>query len=225
LLKLYAIVAFISTGVDMGNDKSSCESCDVLRAKLLEKDEEIQALRAKIDELGRHDSMTGALSRRTLTEFLETELQRAQRTGHPFCFAILDLDHFKTVNDRYGHPAGDHVLKAFAETALKLLRTVDRFGRMEGQEFGIVFPATWLDQGMIAMQRLRAAVAAYPWNEIAQGLALTFSAGLTTNAYGDTVEAMIHRAEQALAQAKQQGRNRTVQAEADLPDAPPIDAE
>jgi diguanylate cyclase (GGDEF)-like protein len=209
----------------MENKKESCESCEVLRAKLLEKDEEIQALRAKIEELGRHDSMTGALSRRALTETLETELQRAQRTGHPFCFAILDLDHFKSVNDRYGHPVGDQVLKAFAESAFKLLRTVDRFGRMEGEAFGIVFPATWLDQGMIAMQRLSAAIAAYPWNEIGQGLRLSFSAGLTTNAYGDTVETMINRVEQALTRAKQEGRNRTVLTEAALPDAPLVDTE
>lgn len=207
----------------MEKDVASCSNCEFLYAKLLEKDQEIQALREKINTLGRYDSMTGALNRGALLEVLDTELQRAQRTGHPFCFAVLDLDHFKSVNDRLGHPGGDRVLKDFAETALRLLRTVDRFGRLGGEKFGAVLPATWLDQGMIAMQRLSAAVAAYPWNEVAEGLTLTFSAGLTTNAFGDTAETMIARAEKALEQAKRDGRNRTVQAEEPLPATPPAE--
>ena len=205
------------------DDNSSCENCEALRAELAEKEQEILSLRAALKELGRHDVLTSAYNRRTLTEMLDAELQRAQRTGHPFCFAMVDLDFFKKVNDQYGHPAGDAVLKAFSEAATKLLRTVDRFGRMGGEEFGIVLPATWIDQGMIAMQRLHAAVAGVDWSVIAPGLALTFSGGLTTNAFGDTTESIIRRAEDALEQAKQGGRNRTVQLEAALPDAPPID--
>lgn len=207
----------------MTTQSDHCSNCNQLRAELATKEQEIQSLRSQLAELGRHDPLTGVLNRRTLIETLEAELQRAQRTGHPFCFAILDLDHFKAINDKYTDPVGDAVLKKMSETAVKLLRTVDRFGRLGGEEFGIVLPATWLDQGMIAMSRLSKAVADCDWQGIAPGLQLTFSAGLTTNAFGDTAESMARRAENALAQAKAEGRNRTVQAEEALPVAPPVD--
>lgn len=202
---------------------SSCSECERLRQQLADKEIEVAALRAHIDELGRHDPMTGVLNRRTLMETLEAELQRAQRTGHPFCFAVLDLDQFRNVNAQYGHPAGDAVLRQVADTAVALLRTVDRFGRLDGEAFGIVLPATWLDQGLIAMRRLRHAVGECDWSNVAAGLSLRFSAGITTNAFGDTPESMIRRAEKALEQAKQAGGDCTMQAEEALPDAPPID--
>ncbi|HUW26995.1 MAG TPA: GGDEF domain-containing protein [Sulfuriferula sp.] len=194
-----------------------------MRQQLSEKDQALQDLRSQIEELSRHDPLTGALNRRSLIEILETELQRALRTGHPFCFAIMELDRFKETKDLYGHPAGDVVLKTVADTAVKLLRTVDRFGRLDGSEFGIVLPATWLDQGLIAMDRLSKAVAGCNWESVAAGLTVSFSAGITTNAPKDTSELMVRRAEKALAQAKQEGRNRTVQIEEALPDFPPMD--
>ena len=207
----------------MVDTTGTCGSCDALRAQLEEKERQIEALRATINELGRHDLLTGILNRRSLVETLEAELQRAQRTGHPFCFAMIDLDRFKAINERYGHPVGDEVLKTVSNSAMRLLRTVDRFGRMGGEEFGIILPATWLDQGMIAMQRLKAAVAANDWQSIAAGLTLSFSGGLTTNAFGDTAETIIQRAEKALDEAKQAGGNCVKQAEEALPDAPPPD--
>lgn len=207
----------------MKMEPDACPNCSRLRQQLSEKDQELQALRAQIDELARHDPLTGVLNRRSLIEMLEAELQRALRTGHPFCFAIIDLDHFKDANDQYGHPVGDAVLKTVADTAMKLLRTIDRFGRLGGGEFGIVLPATWLDQGVIAMDRLSKAVAGCNWEGLAPGLAVTFSAGITTNAPMDTVDLITKRAEKARYQAKQAGRNRTVQLEEPLPDFPPMD--
>lgn len=205
----------------MTAESPSCNQCQQLRAQLTEKEAELAELRSQIEELGRMDSMTGVLNYRTLMEVLQLELQRAQRTGHPFCFAVLDLDAFKAVNDRHGHQAGDAVLKKAAETSIGLLRTIDRFGRIGGERFGIVLPATWLDQGAIAMARLSKAIGGCDWGQNAAGLTLTFSAGLTTNALGDTTESMLKRAEAALAQAKAEGGNRTVQAEEPLPIAPP----
>lgn len=207
----------------MTADSQSCPHCEQLRRQVAHQEREIIELRSRISELGRHDTMTGALNRRTLIEVLDAELQRALRTGHPFCFAVLDLDQFKTVNDQYGQSAGDDVLKKSSETAVKLLRTVDRFGRLGDEAFGIVLPATWLDQGVIAMRRLGKAIADCDWSEIAPGLALTFSAGITTNAFGDTAETMFNRAEQAMKQARKEGGDRTVQAEEPLPVAPPVD--
>lgn len=201
----------------MTDANHSCGNCAQLSAQLAEKDAEIAQLRAHMDALGRHDSMTGALNRRSLLETLVAELQRAQRTGHPFCFAVLELDRFQEVSGQYGHLAADAVLKKMADTAIKLLRTVDRFGRLGGESFGIVLPATWLDQGMIAMNRLAKAIADCDWGETAPGLKLTFSGGVTTNTFGDTAESMIKRAEQAMRQAQGEGGQRTVQVEEVLP--------
>jgi len=195
-----------------------------MREQLATKSMQLRAALAKIDGLGRHDPLTGVLNRHTLIETLEAELLRARRTGHPFCFAVVDLDHFRGVNETYGSGTGDMVLKTLSDCAVRLLRALDRFGRIGGEQFGIVLPATWLDQGMIAMTRLTKAVEAIDWKDIAAGLTVTFSAGLTTNAANDTVEAIIKRAENALAQAKSEGRNRIVQAEEALPEMP-VDVE
>lgn len=201
----------------MTDANHSCGNCQQLQNQLAEKDAELMELRARLEEVGRHDSMTGALNRRSLLENLVAELQRAQRTGHPFCFAVLQLDRFQEVSRQYGHLAGDAVLKNAADTAIKLLRTVDRFGRLGGESFGIVLPATWLDQGMIAMGRLSKAIAECEWGETAPGLMLTFSAGITTNTFGDTAESMIKRAEQSMRQAQGEGGGRTIQVEEALP--------
>ena len=207
----------------MTTEQNTCPDCSRLRQQLSEKDQALRALRSQIEELSRHDPLTGVLNRRSLTEMLEAELQRALRTGHPFCFAIMELDNFRQTKDQYGHPVGDVALKTVADTAMQLLRTVDRFGRLDGCEFGIVLPATWLDQGMIAMDRLSKAMAKCNWEGIAAGLTVTFCAGITTNAPKDTAELIIERAEKALAQAKQAGTNRTIQIEEVLADFPPMD--
>jgi diguanylate cyclase (GGDEF)-like protein len=178
---------------------------------------------AKLDALGDHDQLTGVLNRRALIETLEWELLRAKRTGHPFCFAIIDVDHFRAVNEKYGTTSGDMALKTLADASIKLLRALDRFGRIGGEEFGIVLPATWLDQGMIAMNRLSKAVDACNWEHIAPDFKLTFSGGITTNAVNDTAETIMKRADDALMKAKSEGRNRTLAAEEALPDMPPID--
>ena len=196
-----------------------------MRTQLSEKDGEIQSLQARIEELSRHDPLTGVLNRRSLIQTLDAELQRANRTGHPFCFVIMDLDRFREVNEKYGHPAGDAVLREVSDTAMKLLRALDSFGRLGGEEFGIVLPATWPDQAIIAMQRLAKAVAGIDWQSITPEMTLGFSAGITTNAFGDTAESIANRAEKALGQAKREGGNRTVLAEEPLPVAPPIDLE
>lgn len=194
-----------------------------LRRQLTDKDAQLVALRQQLDELKRHDELTGVMNRRTLLEMLNAELQRSHRTGHPFCFAVIDLDHFRVINEKFGSTVGDLVLKTVSDASIKLLRVLDRFGRLGGEEFGIVLPATWLDSGVIAMNRLRAAVGACDWDNIAPGAVVTFSAGLTTNATGDTPEKLLERAEKALLQAKENGRNCTATLEDALPDMPPFD--
>lgn len=197
--------------------ESNSSGTNELRNQLAEKDREIQALRARLDELTSHDPLTGVLNQRSLMKTLEAELQRSHRTGHPFCFALIDVDQFKHINDQFGDSAGDLVLQNLCQIATKLLRVLDRFGRIGGNQFGIVLPATWLDQGMIAMGRLTNAVTAFAWDDVAPGSVVTFSAGLTSNAPTDSAESMVMRAETALQQAKQEGRGRTITIEEGLP--------
>jgi diguanylate cyclase (GGDEF)-like protein len=191
-----------------------------LRNQVAEKNEQLQLLLAKIEKLASHDSLTGALNRRCLIEKLEAELQRAARTGHTFCFAMIDLDYFKDVNDKYGHPTGDAVLKIVAQCVDQSLRTPDQFGRLGGEEFGIILPSTEPSQGMIAIERIRDAVAQYDWGTIAPELTITFSAGISANADGDTVDEISRRVDKALYQAKHQGRNCIVPVEVAVPAAP-----
>ena len=205
------------------NAAATASQIAALQAELSKQTAEVQRLRDEIDGLIRHDPLTGVLNRRTLLEMLDAELLRSHRTGHPFCFAVVDLDHFNAVNLQFGRAVGDVVLKTFSDASMKLLRALDRFGRLGGEEFGVVLPATWLDSGVIAMTRLRTAVGACDWSGIAPDMAITFSAGLTTNAPGDTPEKVLQRAEKALLQAKAEGRNRTVTIEDALPDMPVLD--
>ncbi|EGF32228.1 hypothetical protein IMCC9480_2710 [Oxalobacteraceae bacterium IMCC9480] len=202
----------------MKSEPDAAAEIALLRQQLAVSEEELRTLRAGITSLIRHDALTGVMNRRTLLETLEGELQRSRRTGQPFCFAIVDLDHFRRINEQYGMAAGDRVLKAVSDTAQKLLRGMDRFGRLGGEEFGIVMPATWLDSAATAMTRLRTAVAGCDWAGMTDGNVVTFSAGLTTNAPADTAGYLLQRAETALLQAKLDGRNCTVVVEEPLPD-------
>lgn len=190
-----------------------CPACEPLRAQLVEKDQEIERLSAMM----RHDVLTGVLNRRSLTELVSEELQRSSRTGQPFCFAIIGIDKMKEVNAQFGESTGDLVLQTIARESCLLLRTLDRFGRVEDDKFGIILPATWLHQGVLAMNRLNAFVAGFDWNTVTPGRTVTFSTGLTTNAPAENAENMIARAVKAMGDAKAAGGNNLVTLEQELP--------
>jgi diguanylate cyclase len=197
----------------MSTQCDGCPACEPLRAQLADKDQEIARLLA----LARHDALTGVLNRRSLAELVGEELQRSSRTGQPFCFAVIGVDRLKDVNADFGNDTGDLVLKTIARESCLLLRTLDRFGRIDSDVFGIILPATWLHQGVLAMNRLNAFVAAFDWNTVTSGRTVTFATGLTTNAPAETAENMIERAHKALAEAKAEGGNRVVTLEQELP--------
>lgn len=198
-----------------------CQQAD-LRQRLAQQEQEIARLRAEIERLSRHDALTGALNRHTLTELLAAELRRSLRTGHPFCFAVIAIDGFGGIAEQFGAPAGDTALQRFAGTAAGVLRSLDAFGRLDDERFGILLPATWLDDGVRALGRLKAAIKQENWQSLAPDLAVGFSAGLTTNAPGDNADAIVARAQQALAQARQDGGDRVATLECDLPPMPPL---
>lgn len=197
----------------MSTDCVGCPACAPLRAQLAEKDRQIAALSEKM----RHDVLTGVHNRRSLAELVDDELLRSTRTGQPFSFAVIGIDGMKAINERFGPQIGDLVLQTVARESCMLLRTLDRFGRVGDDTFGIILPVTWLHQGVLAMNRLNAFVAAFDWNTVTPGHTVTFSTGLTTNAPAEKAESMIERALKALSEAKAAGPNNMQTLEQELP--------
>jgi len=181
-----------------------------MRTRLGESRRRLAASLAQVRELASHDELTRTLNRRALTAQLEQERARAERSGAPFCIAMMDLDRFKSVNDTYGHAAGDAVLRGFAATVRQTMRGTDAFGRYGGEEFLMILVATPLDAALEALERVRAAVEATDWRAITPHHGVTVSAGVACHRKGENVEQLLHRADQALYEAKHAGRNRVV---------------
>jgi len=165
----------------------------------------------QMEEAATHDGLTGCWNRTTTDALLEHELQRARRTGTPLAFALLDLDHFKRVNDLHGHRSGDAVLKAFANTVRERLRASDVFGRTGGEEFGLVLPGTDLAGARWLLEAIRAEVEAIAVpSDNGQPVHVTVSAGVAMADEGAALagDRLYGRADQALYEAKRAGRNR-----------------
>jgi diguanylate cyclase (GGDEF)-like protein/PAS domain S-box-containing protein len=162
------------------------------------------------DELLRqatHDALTGTFNRRHLEEVLRKEVDRAERHARPLAVAMLDVDHFKRVNDAHGHQAGDEVLRAISERCQGMLRSNDVLGRYGGEEFVVVFPETTLEEAGAVAERLRVAVAEAPIKAGSDALSVTVSMGLAAHARGQDMDGLLRRADAALYAAKQDGRN------------------
>src|SRR5215831_9926934 len=154
-----------------------------------------------------HDGLTGLFNRRHVEDVLRKEVVRAARHARPLAVAMMDADHFKNINDTYGHQTGDEVLREISERCRKMLRSNDVLGRYGGEEFVIVFPETKLDEAGAVAERLRAAVAESPIKVGADALGVTVSIGLAAHAPGQGMDKLLQRADAALYTAKQDGRN------------------
>ena len=161
-------------------------------------------LTTELNHLATHDALTHTLNRRALLDRFEEELARSQRTGKGPALMMLDLDHFKAVNDTRGHQHGDAVLVHFVQRAQAVLRRPDRLGRYGGEEFVVLLPETGAQNAQAVAQRIHAAATS------GHALDCQLSIGLTTwLGPQDTLDAMLARADKALYQAKAQGRNQT----------------
>lgn len=180
--------------------------------------EDISARKRQEQELKRlatTDALTGLLNRRAFLEEVVQALQRYRRHGDEGALLMLDLDHFKRVNDRYGHPVGDAVLVQVSAALRGRLRLTDRIGRLGGEEFAVLLPETGPEGALALAQALREEVGAQRIPTPEGPLAVTVSIGLSGFAPGEAdAVALLGRADQALYQAKEQGRNRVVVAEA-----------
>ncbi|MBI2423420.1 MAG: diguanylate cyclase [Candidatus Hydrogenedentes bacterium] len=162
-------------------------------------------------QLAQSDPLTGVFNRRCLLDTAQQEVQRALRYPTPISVLMLDLDHFKQVNDTYGHTAGDDSLCAVAEVCLRILRDVDIFGRLGGEEFVAVLPETTLEGAEDAAERLRKAIAEVEIESQKGAFRLSVSIGVSCFHEGDkNFKEILGRADEALYQAKEGGRNRVV---------------
>lgn len=158
----------------------------------------------------RYDSLSGALSRQYLEELAQHDLSLAQRHGHPLSVAMLDIDHFKGVNDTHGHAVGDAVIRALTATCMRTLRTTDYVGRTGGEEFACVLPEAGADEALACAERLRDAFARLAIPGAPHELRCTVSIGIAVRRDGDDWETLLREADAAMYRAKAAGRNRVV---------------
>jgi two-component system, cell cycle response regulator len=171
--------------------------------------DELQQRNTELDRASRTDGLTGLYNRRHLDQELALRNQDALRHHEPICLLLLDIDHFKDINDTYGHPAGDLVLQAFADRVSLGLRTGDIAGRWGGEEFLVILPRTNLAGALEVAERIRCATAAAPVTVAGQDITVSVSGGCALGP-ADSADAVVHLADQCLYQAKHAGRNRIV---------------
>lgn len=156
------------------------------------------------------DALTGIYNRRGLYQFGEIEFQRSRRINRPFSVIMFDIDHFKKVNDRHGHAAGDQILHELAQRCVKTSRTTDLVGRYGGEEFVILLTETNLEAARLIGERLRQTIMNLPFKTDAGEIAITSSLGIAEATNTDTLNSLIERADSALYRAKNTGRNKVI---------------
>lgn len=186
--------------------------CGSLLAHVFERSARRQfELEGQLSREARSDSLTGLLNRRALGEILAEEAERARRYERPLSILLLDIDHFKRVNDEFGHDLGDEVLYQMAQTCLSSLRASDRVGRWGGEEFLVLLPETSPEEALVLAERLRQKVAETVCTARGRRMQVTVSIGVASLAPDESWESTYARVDGALYEAKRGGRNRCVQ--------------
>lgn len=165
---------------------------------------------SELRHLAEVDPLTSVFNRRAFLTLLDKGLSYARRAQAPLAVLVMDLDHFKKINDTWGHQCGDDALRHFVQLAQQCLRKEDVMGRQGGEEFVILLPGTDGAGATTVAERLRARVQAQPLDTDRRSIALTVSIGVTLSTDGDSAEAVLQRADEAMYLAKERGRNRVV---------------
>jgi two-component system, cell cycle response regulator len=188
-----------------------------LRARLevgrrfVELNNKLMETQKRLEIQARTDVLTGLLNRRAVLERLHEEMARSIRNGNMVGVGLLDIDHFKLVNDSFGHAVGDEVLRQLAVRSAAAVRVYDAFGRVGGEEFLAVLPDSDENQTRIVLERIKRAVCRAPIKAEGHEVEVTVSIGGAASA-GESVDALLHVADDALYLAKSSGRNRVVMA-------------
>ena len=197
------------------NAQRSRDELHQMKARVDESGREIERLQSELaqaSEMVRHDHLTGALNRKGMDETLDRELARTRRRKSPLCLALLDIDNFKALNDKYGHQTGDDALVHLADVIRETLRPNDTLARYGGEEFLILLPDTELADAVTALTRLQRELTKKFFLYKNDKLLVTFSAGVTSIGAEEARKEAIARADAAMYQAKKAGKNRVVAA-------------
>lgn len=169
----------------------------------------------KLRKLATVDSLTGLFNRSHGSDLAENEIARFRRAKHPVAFMLLDVDHFKSINDRYGHEMGDKILAEIGQLIPAQLRTQDIVARWGGEEFLVILPDTGIESALASAERIRSAFRSHDWKAAtSEAVAVTISIGVSEMCENDDRGSVISRADRALYRGKAGGRNRVEQGEA-----------
>lgn len=209
-------IVFLSTELERDVQLITLQQGDDFLEKPIQDNHLVSAVNSRVkrardlNRLMYYDGLTGLLNQITLKRRLETELARSQRQGTTLSYIMLDIDHFKQVNDQHGHSAGDQVLKSLALLLRDRLRSSDLIGRSGGEEFGIIMPDTPAETAHQIIEDLRVRFAKLSWQNNNQAFKCSFSAGIACNTAFNQENPLIEAADHALYQAKANGRNQSV---------------
>ncbi|MGV7206861.1 GGDEF domain-containing protein [Oxalobacteraceae bacterium A2-2] len=184
---------------------------DITRQKRAELD--LVKAHADLQRLAHTDELTGLPNRRHFLQQLDVEMERARRYRHPLCLAMLDLDHFKRVNDQFGHPAGDEVLRHFSRFLRLHLRTPDVIGRLGGEEFAVMLPETTLPDALFVLSRMVEQLNHETVGAVAPNFHYSFSGGVASapnDGFSTSCKWLLASADEALYVAKSRGRHQIV---------------
>ena len=181
-----------------------------IRQKLRQQKVQLENALAQNRLLATQDELTGLSNRRHMTSLMVAERARQQRSHAPISMVLMDIDHFKRINDACGHHAGDQVLQIFADVITHGLRAGDALSRWGGEEFLLMLPDTSAEDALVCVERMRGQLAARSFAHISPALTVTFSAGIGVCGVEDRTDAIVERADRAMYRAKNAGRNRTV---------------
>jgi diguanylate cyclase (GGDEF)-like protein len=202
------VAILIAMAVSMANRFT--DMFNRLEAEVTERTAELREANEKLARAARVDHLTGLLNRRGFNEEAESESFRAFRSGKPFSVVLADVDHFKQVNDEYGHACGDHVLKRVATILAERTRDVDRVARWGGEEFILLLPETDTRGAAVIAEKLREAISENLFEYSGRRLSITMTFGIAEHRKGEALEACIARADTALYTGKERGRNRVM---------------
>jgi diguanylate cyclase (GGDEF)-like protein/putative nucleotidyltransferase with HDIG domain len=192
--------------VELARALASLQEADRLKSQFVK---ELNDKSLELDRQTKIDALTGIHNRRYLEATLAAEFARCRDAGLPLSVVIIDVDHFKDINDRFSHQVGDQVLKAIAGLILKSCRGQDLVARYGGEEFVIAMPGTPASQALVVCERLRRSLEAHDWSSFIPGLSVTISAGLSDDPEASDHEKLLHAADSKLYKAKRNGRNQT----------------
>ncbi len=212
--RLLADLMTDTKGIQLDIQRSRDELVET-RRRVEEAEAKVRELEAELDEVSamvKQDHLTGALNRRGMTDAFEQEKARAERTQAPLSVAIMDVDHFKRLNDTYGHDAGDNALIHLVNVVKDVIRPTDVLARFGGEEFVLLLPSTEVEDGVHVMVRVQRELTKRFFLHDNQRILITFSCGVARWREGEAADDVIARADKALYLAKESGRNRVLAA-------------